>query len=581
MTLLRSFLAGFWGPAALAAALLWAAFAPFAAGWTCAALAWAVLYASSHVRGAAKAGRQAFVANLAFFLVSLSWISPLDPASWIFVSLWCGAIEGVHARLLRGAVAHAARTGSMQWVGAAALARLFTDMVRTTLATGFPWHLLGYAAWDTPAVDFASVAGVHGITCAVALLAAGLAEVHRRCAAPASGSATAVASAAGPSGASFTSWAPWRLAIAPLLPAVLILPALKAVDVLTTTQESEEGFAVRALVLQPSIAQANKERLLREGGERATVDMFWEVPERLAADAHRREPEQPDFVVWPETMIPPYLLRPFVRGAPPDGTTLTSRGFERDPRGTTAKRVARAARGAATLGGVITIDTAGKDLVSHNTAVLLDKDGGVLGWQDKRHLTPGGEYLPIVDLLPWRDAIRKWYVEKFGMIADLAPGDGVNILRVPPRSGGPDGKLGVLICYESLFPELSRDLANAGADFLVNVANYGWFAETAQMEQALSHAAFRAAECGRPFLLASNNGITAHFDRRGRLLGRTRADEPATLAVVLRRGAFRGLFLRAGEGMIWGLGAVGVLWLAVLGRRRTSPEAAEKARETS
>jgi apolipoprotein N-acyltransferase len=137
---------------------------------------------------------------------------------------------------------------------------------------------------------------------------------------------------------------------------------------------------------------------------------------------------------------------------------------------------------------------------------------------------------------------------------------------------------GVLICYESLFPALAADLAADGADVLVNVANYGWFAETPLLEQALAHAAFRAAENGRPFLLASNNGISAWFDARGRLRERTEADREAVPIFSLPLPApERTLFTRTGETPAAVLGGAAVLFVVLSGRRRrkVSPKSGE------
>ena len=116
----------------------------------------------------------------------------------------------------------------------------------------------------------------------------------------------------------------------------------------------------------------------------------------------------------------------------------------------------------------------------------------------------------------------------------------------------------------------------------VNVSNYGWFTGTPEMEQALAHAAFRASENGRPFVLASNNGICATFDRWGSLIDRTEPDVPAAFVCRVDAGANAGtLFMATGEGSAWFLGLAGLACVLVLRRRLPAREEAAKSVETS
>jgi apolipoprotein N-acyltransferase len=112
-----------------------------------------------------------------------------------------------------------------------------------------------------------------------------------------------------------------------------------------------------------------------------------------------------------------------------------------------------------------------------------------------------------------------------------------------------------------------------GADVIVNVANYGWFTGTPQMEQALAMAVFRAAELRRPVVLASNNGISAVIAAGGRIRDRTEADRRTFLLAEVPLGSGATLFSLVGEWAAWALGAVGTV-LALRSRRRSSPAAA-------
>ncbi|HCU23900.1 MAG TPA: apolipoprotein N-acyltransferase, partial [Deltaproteobacteria bacterium] len=106
-------------------------------------------------------------------------------------------------------------------------------------------------------------------------------------------------------------------------------------------------------------------------------------------------------------------------------------------------------------------DPLGPDIV-FNTALLADAEGRLLDHYHKRHLVPFGEYVP------WKKYLffaRKMTAE----VGDLQPG-----LEYRPISyrGAP---LGVLICYEDIFPEISRLMTARGARALVDITNDAWY----------------------------------------------------------------------------------------------------------
>jgi apolipoprotein N-acyltransferase len=77
-------------------------------------------------------------------------------------------------------------------------------------------------------------------------------------------------------------------------------------------------------------------------------------------------------------------------------------------------------------------------------------------------------------------------------------------------------KLGVLICWENLFPKLARDEVKAGARILVNLVNDAWFGKTAASRQHNTASVLRAVENAVPVVVASNWGPSQIIDPRGR-----------------------------------------------------------------
>jgi apolipoprotein N-acyltransferase len=82
----------------------------------------------------------------------------------------------------------------------------------------------------------------------------------------------------------------------------------------------------------------------------------------------------------------------------------------------------------------------------------------------------------------------------------------------------PKGKLGVLICFETIFPELSRAYKKKGCQFLVNMTNDAWFGKTSAPYQHLSILTFRAIENRVWVARAANTGFSAFIDSTGQVI---------------------------------------------------------------
>jgi len=151
-----------------------------------------------------------------------------------------------------------------------------------------------------------------------------------------------------------------------------------------------------------------------------------------------------------------------------------------------------------------------------NSAFLLSPEGRILGRYDKVHLVPYGEYVPLRKMFPF---INKLVVG----VGDFDSGEGYKPLTM-------DGhKLGVLICYEGIFPEASRAYKRMGADLLVNITNDAWFGRTSAPYQHLSMTIFRAVENRLYIARSANTGISAIIDPTGRIVAQTELFERTAL----------------------------------------------------
>jgi apolipoprotein N-acyltransferase len=139
-----------------------------------------------------------------------------------------------------------------------------------------------------------------------------------------------------------------------------------------------------------------------------------------------------------------------------------------------------------------------------NSAFMINNEGVDVGRSDKQHLVPFGEYVPMARLLPF---VNKLVVG----IGDFVPGKTIKPLQ---SSIGP---VGVLVCFEGIFPELSRRYAAAGSRLLVNITNDAWFGRSSAPWQHLSMTVFRAIENRVPVVRAANTGVSAFISSRGEI----------------------------------------------------------------
>ena len=201
-----------------------------------------------------------------------------------------------------------------------------------------------------------------------------------------------------------------------------------------------------------------------------------------------------DLIIWPETAVPGFLHQ--------------YRGYI-DGLDRTASR-----NGSILLVGLPTKDPGRGE--RFNSLVLL---GGERQVYNKRHLVPFGEYLPLKPLLQWPlDRLRV-------SIADFSAG----AVDAPPLFHADGYSMGLSVCFEAVFgPEVTSALPEA--QVLVNVSNDAWFGDSASPHQHLQMARMRAIETGRYLLRATNTGISAIIDEKGRIAGKTRQFEPDAVA---------------------------------------------------
>jgi apolipoprotein N-acyltransferase len=193
----------------------------------------------------------------------------------------------------------------------------------------------------------------------------------------------------------------------------------------------------------------------------------------------------------------------------------------------------------------------------HEKWSVLVGPSGVKGIYVKTRLVPFGEYIPFRQQLGWLTKISR------AAASNMIPGTGAHLLYPVDRAGKPL-PIGVLICFESAFPDMSRVDTDLGAQLIVYQSATSTFQGTWGPDQHASLSAVRAAETGRPAVQAALTGVTAAFDARGRLLAWMGQSSHGVVSVRLGLPptSAKTFYDRAGDYVPWS--AVAIVILATL-----------------
>ncbi len=147
-------------------------------------------------------------------------------------------------------------------------------------------------------------------------------------------------------------------------------------------------------------------------------------------------------------------------------------------------------------------------------AILIDSKEGVVGFYDKKLLTPGGESLPYIAKLPF-SIFEHLTKNKF-----ISSGAVFVKGRESNTQNYHDSKVKILTCSDIISPNLSRE--NGQFDFMVNLNNLAVFDGNPKIEkQLLSMAKFRAAENNKYLAISSNFGHSYIINPLGNVIDST------------------------------------------------------------
>ncbi len=481
----------------ISAVLLWSTFPPAEWWW----LAWValvplfLLVRSERSRPSIYLG--AWVGGFAFWLLAIQWVRFTDDSAWLgwvvmalALSFWWPAFL-VLARL-------AVRRLRLPMMVAAPVVWVGLEYVRAYVLTGFPWYYLAHSHYRVAnLIQLADVTGALGISFLIAMANAWWVDL-------------ATLPLLRPTGAGPRLTRPQvtRLAIlGSLLAATLGYGTFRV-----TSARFREG--PRLALIQSSLLQSRK--TAAKASEILAV--YARLIERAAGD-----PRRPDLIVWPETSYPfrfvaidpkidPATFDRQAREVAPD--SKPSDWLEGRRKVTAHLHEMTDRLRVPMLVGALTYDFQRDGFSKYNSAILIEPGVATIQSYHKLHLVPFGEYVPLVDALPWLTA--------------LTPYRGT---QVPSLNFGREaawftlGRFGfaAAICFEDTVPQVVRrffDERKAGhpPDLLINQSNDGWFHGSAEHDMHLAVSIFRAIENRVPLARAVNTGVSAFIDGNGRIL---------------------------------------------------------------
>ncbi|OGD71815.1 MAG: apolipoprotein N-acyltransferase [Candidatus Coatesbacteria bacterium RBG_13_66_14] len=478
------------------------------------------------------------------------WMAPITVPGFLLSAVLMALYSG-----LGGVVLSLARRNVPRlpyWV-AAALAWGATEYVKCLGFYAFPWLAIGYSqARNLLAVQTAALFGVYGVSAVIiafnALVAEAVERLRRRS---------------------------WRKALLPWGAAALGLAMVIHLGGLLAL--GEPGYTerpVRAAILQGGIPQDLKwAPYFITSGE--TYRIYEHQVERAV---ERAGPDYLDLVIWPESSANCYL--------------------ERTPMWATRVRGMVNRSGCRHLVGTQALDFEGEGGAGRhfNAAVLLEPGNPrALERYYKIHLVPFSETIPFGrDSELFKDLLKRASNFNFGWrmpLFEVTPGRGpaplpapeasvgdddpttfslderpeltAELLPVPPAAAGPVlARFGLLICFESIYPEMGLDYTRRGADFLVVITNDAWFRQSAAPYQHAEVSVLRAVESRVPVLRSANAGVSLWVDPWGRPHDETLLDTEDVVLVNIPRAEGPTPYMFWGDALPWAeLGAFVLLAL--------------------
>lgn len=460
-------------------------------------------------REAARAGLWftllGYACNIYWIAVALSLFTNLAFAGYAAALVWLAPFGALTAAVLFTARRH---TGWPMAVLLPVTWVSFELLLNYLSDLSFPWLPLGLSLSPWPLLaQAADISGVRGLSFWIAAT----------------------------NGLAADAWLGWRAASDPRLRWRAVATRALAAVALAGAAAAYGAWRMRTITLEPlarvTVVQPNipEEDKLRAQDK----DKYLGIAGRITREELART--RSDLAVWPETAVPDFLWR--------------------NAHWIDSLRATAGSAGVPILFGFLDSTAPVRTgFEYYNAAALTDEHGNLSGQQPYRKAF----LVPIVERVPF---VNPAWFARFNYFGSF--GRGVD----PVPFSLPFGKVGVLICYESIFPQLSRRYRRDGVSLLVNITNDAWFGRSTAPYQHFSHLPIRAIENRLPIARSANTGISAYIDPLGRVHGATPLQVEGAWTHLVERAGITTLYSRFGDWVSW-LSAAAVMALVGFGAAR-------------
>ena len=452
-----------------------------------------------------------YVFGLGFFLCNVSWLSTVSglgvvvlgsylaiyPAIWaMLVCRWMNPWAGSETqgrwlavyRCLGYAFCHASLWAAL-------------ECLRGWALTGFGWNGLGVAMHDQPVMaQCADLFGVAGLSGLMVFVQSVLLQVARRMMTEAKAGRRRAHPDFGFAGllvAAAFVYGVWRLSSEnqkehfPLRVCLVQLSVPQvAARQLWTAEEIHIGYEGEVERAMQAVEQRNQAALEKSAETETEADLFypdWLVLPEVALTGRLMSTANNEFAMWQESEQSIDRFREHG-----DFSILL---------------------GIAELESVIDGEmmTIAENPRAWNSLVILNDDAP---WQrfQKKHLVMFGEYIPLMDQLPW---LKRIYEQQAGTTFDGSFSAGTAEDPLPLSVRGQEFSIIPSICFEDTVPRETRVFVRDEPQVIVNVTNDGWFAQSSAAAQHFANAKFRAIELRRPMVRCANTGVSGVISTTG------------------------------------------------------------------
>jgi apolipoprotein N-acyltransferase len=406
---------------------------------------WTIEHSKKPVLHGWAFGSGLFTASIYWFTYALL-VDP-DKFAWLipFAVFGIGAFLGLYFAIFAFLYRKVRRSPLIDILSFASIWTIL-EIIRTYALTGFPWNLTGYSLTGfISQIQLGSIIGIYGISFFIVLFSASLTLLLQK-----------------------------KYRFLPIIFITLAVGLNYAYGTYRLQENPTQYLEARVRLVQPNISQHEKwHPLLAEQHLSKLIDLS------LTSDS-------PSIWIWPEAAFN-YTIFENARILKLLGEILPQNHI--------------------LITGTNRYNGDSKNPLFWNSLHVIDSYSKILGFYDKSHLVPFGEYVPFEKYLP----IEK-IVPGFGSFAE---GEGLENINIPKYLP----KFSPLICYEVIFPQ---KVALSDTELMINVTNDGWYLDSSGPYQHYEMARFRSIEEGLPLIRVANTGISAVIDPYGREIEKTR-----------------------------------------------------------